>query len=152
MQNTNFRRLRLFPKLFLMFIQSLIISPLLPLTLTQLNRPIPHILPIHLFQGNCQVSRISKANKSIPFGLPTPLVPHNPSHVERREPCECLGEDVIVDLVAEVAAEEAVVVFGPVGEGGVLPGEAGGAAREGFFLGLGLVFDVAAGDGGFYVL
>ena len=140
--------LQLLLRVLLLLVQRIVIGPLLPLALAKLDRPVPNVLPIHLLESHGEVRSVREAHEPVTLGLPGPLVPHDPRHVERREPRERLRQDVVVHLVPEVAAEQAVVVLRPFGQGGVLPRLAGGAPREGLALGVGLVVDVAAGDGG----
>jgi hypothetical protein len=99
-------------------------------------------------------------------------IPHYSCHVEGAVAAEDAGEDLVVDFVAEVAAEYAVVVLGPVLHRFVLPDFACGLSEVsviflfGFLyflgfvgeMGVGLFFFVGGGlleglfrfDGGFF--
>jgi hypothetical protein len=65
---------------------------------------------LHLLERVRAVGGVQEADEAVPFGLVGALVANDPGPVERRISLERLGQSVVVHLVAQIAAKDAVVV------------------------------------------
>ena len=100
--------------------------PIFPLAQLDLEGAAAEPALVHLPYGARAVLRIEQAHEAVPPRLTGGLVVHDSRHVEGGVLRECLLEVILLQVLGEVANEEAEVFLWPLGEGGVRPGLAGG--------------------------
>lgn len=86
------------------------------------------LLTVHFLHRADKVLRVLEAHEPVPFALARPLVPDHFGALEGGELVERARQQLVVDVVPEIAAEDAEVVLRPVGQGHIFPRLATGDA------------------------
>lgn len=92
-----------------------------PVRFHQFDRSVAYMFAVHLLQTPQKVISILKRNKSITSTLACASVSDHSGHLKWREPSKDTWQDLVVDLVTEVAAKYSVIIFRPILHSLVLP-------------------------------
>lgn len=98
--------------------------------LAHLDRPVAYVLALHLTQRFRHIPRIFERDEPVAFGLMRVLILDDPRHLKARITREGRGQHVIVRLVAQIADEDAEIVFWPRQQRLVLPGLTSNRPRD----------------------
>ena len=76
---------------------------------------------IHFFESVQEVVWVGEGHEAVSSGLACSAISNHPRHLEGGISTEDGAQDIIVDLIAEISAEDPVIVFRPVLHSLILP-------------------------------
>lgn len=80
----------------------------------ELYGSISHMFSVHFFEGIQEIVRVSKGNKAITSCFACSAISNHSCHLERRIATEDGAKDFVIDLIAEISAEDSIVILWPV--------------------------------------
>ena len=92
-----------------------------PLTRKELYRPVSNVFTLHFTHSLDVILAFEQTNEAVAFTFFSLFILNNFTHLKTSEFLESVAQDVVRDLVSEVAAIYSKVVFWPIGETVVHP-------------------------------
>jgi hypothetical protein len=92
-----------------------------PLARKELYRPVTNVFALHFSHGLDVILAFEQTNEAIALTLLGLLILNNFTHLKASEFLEGVAQDVVRDLVSEIAAIYSKVVFWPIGKTVVHP-------------------------------
>lgn len=87
-------------------------------------------LTVHLLHCPNKVLGVLEADEAVALALACALVPDHLGALERRELVEGARQQLVIDVVTQVAAKDAKIVVGPIAQRRIFPGLATGDAHR----------------------